>query len=87
MEQYFQRKGSITLDQLEVFPIKGEHVGSDAAGAQCQEDIVQHLLDFGFPAGLFAGRLGNDLSRLLPILKRGGDHTAGSFKSPNIRFN
>ena len=75
------------MNQLEVFPIKGKQVRSNAAGAQSQKDVVQHLLDFRFSAGLSAGRPGNESPGLFPILKRWGDHPPGPFEGPDIRLH
>jgi hypothetical protein len=84
MRQNLERKRFVATDQFEIGPIERKQVGSDAASTQRQEDIVQHLLDFRLPTGLLPRYSRYDLARLFPVRKAGSDHTAGSFKSPDV---
>ena len=87
MRQNLERKRFVATDQFEISPIERKQVGSYAASAQCQKDIVQHLLDFRFPTRLVPCYSRYDLACLFPIGKAGRDHTAGSLKSSDIPFD
>ena len=77
----------MTADQLEVIAVKGEQIRPKSAGAQREEDVVQHLLNSGFLSAVLARDSSNQLARLFPVFERRGDDSAGSFERSDVPFD
>ena len=74
----------MTADELEVVSVEGEEVCPDTSRTQCEEYVVQHLLDFRLAAGFLSGNLRNQFAGFLPVLERRSHKTTSSFQSPHL---
>lgn len=83
----FQREGPVPVDQLEILPVECVELGAEAAGAQGQEDIIDHLLDLRRSAGLPPGDLSHQAARVLPVLERGRHRPPGPFQGTYVSFH